>query len=81
MLLFADLVSHEQKLSESLDTALNSALSSMPSFTAKLMKSQQQAQSEGGCSSSWSVGTVLGKEQAPLVPLWEQERRGELGLG
>ncbi|KAM6267941.1 RING finger protein 37 [Spheniscus humboldti] len=54
-----DLVSHEQKLSESLDTALNSALSSMPSFTAKLMKSQQQAQSEGGCSSSWSAGTVL----------------------
>ncbi|NXL96566.1 RNF37 protein, partial [Tyrannus savana] len=57
-----DLVSHEQKLSESLDTALTSALSSMPSFTAKLMKSQQQP-SEGGCSSSWSVGTVLGKQQ------------------
>ncbi|NXR82991.1 RNF37 protein, partial [Pycnonotus jocosus] len=54
-----DLVSHEQKLSESLDTALTSALSSMPSFTAKLMKSQQQAPGEGGCSSSWSVGTIL----------------------
>ncbi|NXK85659.1 RNF37 protein, partial [Formicarius rufipectus] len=54
-----DLVSHEQKLSESLDTALTSALSSMPSFTAKLMKSQQQALGEGGCSSSWSVGTLL----------------------
>ncbi|XP_061848352.1 RING finger protein 37 isoform X3 [Colius striatus] len=54
-----DPVSHEQKLSESLDTALTSALSSMPSFTAKLMKSQLQAQGEGGCSSSWSPGTIL----------------------
>lgn len=80
MLLFADPVSHEQKLSESLDTALNSALSSMPLFTAKLMKSQQQAQSEGGCSSSWSVGTILGKQQAPLVHLWERERGTGTGL-
>ncbi|XP_025904676.1 RING finger protein 37 isoform X2 [Nothoprocta perdicaria] len=45
-----DLVSHEQRLSDSLDTALTSALSSMPSFTARLMRGQQ---SEGGCSSSW----------------------------
>lgn len=67
---FADLVSHEQKLSESLDTALTSALSSMPSFTAKLMKSQQQAPGEGGCSSSWSVGTVLGEQQMPVDHLW-----------
>uniref|UniRef100_A0A8C2T4P9 U-box domain containing 5 n=1 Tax=Coturnix japonica TaxID=93934 RepID=A0A8C2T4P9_COTJA len=54
-----DLLSHEQKLSESLDTALNSALSSMPSFTAKLMKSQQQVQGEGGCSTSWNTGSIL----------------------
>ncbi|NXN82411.1 RNF37 protein, partial [Bombycilla garrulus] len=54
-----ELVSHEQKLSQSLDTALTSALSSMPSFTAKLMKSQQQGPGEGGCSSSWSMGTLL----------------------
>jgi len=63
MLLVADLLSHEQKLSESLDTALNSALSSMPSFTAKLMKSQQQVQGEGGCSTSWNTGSILGEQQ------------------
>ncbi|NXP81722.1 RNF37 protein, partial [Ramphastos sulfuratus] len=55
----SDLGSHERKLSESLDTALTSALSTMPSFTGRLMKSQQQAEGEGGCSSSWSLGSVL----------------------
>jgi len=74
VLSLADLLSHEQKLSESLDTALTSALSSMPSFTAKLMRSQQQG--EGGCSSSWSAGTVLGKQPAPLARLGERERPG-----
>ncbi|CAM5142128.1 unnamed protein product, partial [Natator depressus] len=48
-------VSHEQKLSESLDIALTSALSSRPSFTARLVKGQQQPHSEGGCSSSWNA--------------------------
>lgn len=79
VLLFADPVSHEQKLSESLDTALNSALSAMPSFTAKLMKSQQQAPGEGGCSSSWGAGTMLGKQRAPQLSPGSE--RGQLGLG
>ncbi|XP_066853180.1 RING finger protein 37 [Anser cygnoides] len=54
-----DAIPHEQKLAESLDMALTSALSSMPSFTAKLMKGQQQAQGEGGCSTSWNAASGL----------------------
>lgn len=63
LLPFADAIPHEQKLSESLDMALTSALSSMPSFTAKLLKGQQ---GEGGCSTSWNTTSGLGKQPAPL---------------
>lgn len=42
--------------------ALTSALSSMPSFTAKLLKGQQ---GEGGCSTSWNAASGLGKRPAP----------------
>ncbi|XP_053113536.1 RING finger protein 37 [Hemicordylus capensis] len=52
----ADLISHEQRLSDSLDSALNSALSSMPLFTASLAKGQQQLHSGGSCSSPWNAG-------------------------
>ncbi|XP_039767661.1 RING finger protein 37 [Ornithorhynchus anatinus] len=47
-------VSHEQRLSESLDTALMSALSSMPSFTTRLAKGLPPCSSEGS-SSSWGA--------------------------
>ncbi|KAM8808110.1 RNF37 protein, partial [Eudromia elegans] len=63
-----DLVSHEQRLSESLDTALTSALSSMPSFTARLMRGQQPAPGEGGCSSSWSAGSVAEQGRSSQTP-------------
>uniref|UniRef100_A0A8D0HR25 U-box domain containing 5 n=1 Tax=Sphenodon punctatus TaxID=8508 RepID=A0A8D0HR25_SPHPU len=61
-----DPISHEQRLSESLNVALTSALSSMPSFTARLVKDQQQPRSEDGCSSSWNASTVPGAGLNPL---------------
>ncbi|XP_043400842.1 RING finger protein 37 isoform X3 [Chelonia mydas] len=59
-------VSHEQKLSESLDIALTSALSSRPSFTARLVKGQQQPHSEGGCSSSWNANAPAEHSSRPV---------------
>ncbi|XP_060635418.2 RING finger protein 37 [Anolis sagrei] len=52
-----ELVSHEQRLSESLDSALNSALSNMPLFTATLAKGQQQ-QPHGSSSSPWNASSA-----------------------
>ncbi|XP_066488550.1 RING finger protein 37 [Tiliqua scincoides] len=52
-----DLVSHEQRLSESLDSALNSALSSMPLFTASLTKGQQPPHGGSSCSSPWNASS------------------------
>ncbi|XP_056658245.1 RING finger protein 37 isoform X6 [Monodelphis domestica] len=55
-------ISHEQRLSESLDVALTSALSTLPSFTGRLMKAQPQLLSAGNPSSSfWSSSS--GSEQ------------------
>ncbi|XP_044536266.1 RING finger protein 37 isoform X1 [Gracilinanus agilis] len=55
-------ISHEQRLSESLDVALTSALSTLPSFTGRLMKAQPQLLSAGSpSSSSWSSSS--GSEQ------------------
>ncbi|XP_062991206.1 RING finger protein 37 [Elgaria multicarinata webbii] len=53
------LVSHEQRLSESLDSALSSALSNMPLFTASLTKGQPQAHSGSGSSSLlWNASST-----------------------
>uniref|UniRef100_A0A8C8RQZ6 U-box domain containing 5 n=1 Tax=Pelusios castaneus TaxID=367368 RepID=A0A8C8RQZ6_9SAUR len=59
-------VSHEQKLSESLDIALTSALSSRPSFTARLIKDQQQPHGEGASSSSWGANTLAEHNSSPI---------------
>uniref|UniRef100_A0A4X2LPE6 U-box domain containing 5 n=1 Tax=Vombatus ursinus TaxID=29139 RepID=A0A4X2LPE6_VOMUR len=52
----AGTTSHEQRLSESLDVALTSALSTLPSFTGRLTKAQPQHLNSGSpsSSSSWS---------------------------
>ncbi|XP_072475880.1 RING finger protein 37 isoform X1 [Notamacropus eugenii] len=51
----AGTISHEQRLSESLDVALTSALSTLPSFTGRLTKAQPHHLSSGSSSnSSWS---------------------------
>ncbi|XP_036780555.2 RING finger protein 37 isoform X2 [Manis pentadactyla] len=50
-------VSHEQKLSQSLEIALTSTLGSMPSFTARLTRGQLQHLGSRGSSTSWRPGT------------------------
>lgn len=62
-------VCHEQRLSQSLDMALNSALSSMPSFTSKLPKGPQQLASDGGLSSisSWVTSTLSDHNRSSSV--------------
>ncbi|XP_036619243.1 RING finger protein 37 isoform X2 [Trichosurus vulpecula] len=51
----AGTIPHEQRLSESLDVALTSALSTLPSFTGRLTKAQPSLLSSGSAgSSSWS---------------------------
>lgn len=54
-------LSHEQKLSQSLEIALASTLGSMPSFTARLTRGQLQHLGTRGSSTSWRPGT--GSEQ------------------
>ncbi|XP_057557797.1 RING finger protein 37 isoform X2 [Hippopotamus amphibius kiboko] len=56
-------VSHEQKLSQSLEIALTSALGSMPSFTARLTRGQLQHLSTRGSSASWRPGASSAWEQ------------------
>ncbi|XP_053430771.1 RING finger protein 37 isoform X3 [Nycticebus coucang] len=53
----ADPVSHEQKLSQSLEIALTSTLGSMPSFTAQLTRGQLQHPGTRGSSTSWRPST------------------------
>uniref|UniRef100_A0A6J0VIZ8 RING finger protein 37 n=1 Tax=Pogona vitticeps TaxID=103695 RepID=A0A6J0VIZ8_9SAUR len=53
-----DLVSHEQRLSESLDSALNSALSHMPSFTTTLTKGQQLPNHSSSSSNLWNTSSA-----------------------
>uniref|UniRef100_H0XXG3 U-box domain containing 5 n=2 Tax=Otolemur garnettii TaxID=30611 RepID=H0XXG3_OTOGA len=52
----ADPVSHEQKLSQSLEIALTSTLGSLPSFTARLTRGQLQHPGTRGSSTSWRPG-------------------------
>lgn len=58
--LLLDPVSHEQKLSQSLEIALTSTLGSMPSFTARLTRGQLQHLGTRGSSTSWRPGTSSG---------------------
>ncbi|XP_030046864.1 RING finger protein 37 [Microcaecilia unicolor] len=60
----ADPVSHEQRLSESLDIALNSALGCRPSFTTKLVKGDQPLYKGYDGSSAWSTSSVLGQSRS-----------------
>ncbi|XP_074086177.1 RING finger protein 37-like isoform X2 [Macrotis lagotis] len=54
-------ISHEQRLSESLDVALTSALSTLPSFTGRLTKAQPPLLNAGSSSSSsWSASIDSG---------------------
>lgn len=53
-------LSHEQKLSQSLEIALTSTLGSMPSFTARLTRGQLQHLGTRGTSTSWRAGTGSG---------------------
>ncbi|XP_004687411.1 PREDICTED: RING finger protein 37 isoform X2 [Condylura cristata] len=61
-------VSHEQKLSQSLEIALTSTLGSMPSFTARLTRGQLQHPSTKGSSTSWRPGTGLEQPGSSLGP-------------
>lgn len=58
-------VSHEQKLSQSLEIALTSTLGSLPSFTARLTRGQLQHEGTRGTSASWQA--VTGSEQPVSV--------------
>nr|XP_025732300.1 RING finger protein 37-like isoform X2 [Callorhinus ursinus] len=53
-------VSHEQKLSQSLEVALTSTLGSMPSFTARLARGQLQQLGARESSTSWRPGAGSG---------------------
>ncbi|XP_033041736.1 RING finger protein 37 isoform X1 [Trachypithecus francoisi] len=59
-------LSHEQKLSQSLEIALASTLGSMPSFTARLTRGQLQHLGTRGSSTSWRPGTS--SEQPGSIP-------------
>lgn len=64
-------VSHEQKLSQSLEIALSSTLGSMPSFTARLSKGQLQQLGTRGSSTARRPDTSYGKSSVrPSVCLW-----------
>ncbi|KAM6163217.1 RING finger protein 37 isoform 2-T2 [Rhynchocyon petersi] len=52
-------VSHEEKLSQSLEAALTSTLGSMPSFTCRLTKGQLQQLSTRDSNSYWRPGASL----------------------
>ncbi|XP_071077878.1 RING finger protein 37 isoform X2 [Desmodus rotundus] len=58
-------VSHEQKLSQSLEIALTSTLGSLPSFTARLTRGQLQHVGTRETSASWRAGT--GSERSPCT--------------
>lgn len=61
-------VSHEQKLSQSLEIALTSTLGSMPSFTSRLTRGQLQHLSTRGGSISWRPGTSSEQSGSSLGP-------------
>lgn len=62
-------ISHEQRLTQSLDQALTSALGSMPTYTAKFMKNQQQGfHEESASSSSCAAGfTVTAHNRGDMI--------------
>ncbi|XP_053314094.1 RING finger protein 37 [Spea bombifrons] len=56
----SDELSHEQRLTQSLDLALSSALGSMPSYTARLMKGQhQEVPLENAGAMPWDCSSTL----------------------
>ncbi|XP_029772120.1 RING finger protein 37 isoform X2 [Suricata suricatta] len=59
-------VSHEQKLSQSLEVALTSTLGSMPSFTARLTRGQLQQLGTRESSACWRPGAP--SEQSGSTP-------------
>ncbi|EGV92432.1 RING finger protein 37 isoform X1 [Cricetulus griseus] len=61
-------VSHEQKLSQSLEIALTSTLGSMPSFTARLSKGQLQQLGTRGSSASRRPDTSHGHPRTVCGP-------------
>ncbi|XDB56474.1 hypothetical protein ABFV05_010090 [Capra hircus] len=61
-------VSHEQKLSQSLEIALTSTLGSMPSFTSRLTRGQLQHLSTRGGSTFWRPGTSSEQSGSSLGP-------------
>ena len=61
-------LSHEQKLSQSLEIALASTLGSMPSFTARLTRGQLQHLGTRGSNTSWRPGTGSGN-MGPAISL------------
>ncbi|XP_061065030.1 RING finger protein 37 isoform X5 [Eubalaena glacialis] len=85
-------VSHEQKLSQSLEIALTSTLGSMPSFTARLTRGQLQHLSTRGSSASWrpgssseQPGSILGPEctscKRVFTPYFKKEPIYQLPCG
>ncbi|XP_027974510.1 RING finger protein 37 isoform X1 [Eumetopias jubatus] len=66
-------VSHEQKLSQSLEVALTSTLGSMPSFTARLARGQLQQLGARESSTSWRPGAGSAWERpGPRVRLLQK---------
>ncbi|XP_023405844.1 RING finger protein 37 isoform X5 [Loxodonta africana] len=61
-------ISHEQKLSQSLEIALTSTLGSMPSFTARLTRGQLQHLGTRGSNSFWRPGASLEQPGSNLGP-------------
>ncbi|XP_017521030.1 RING finger protein 37 isoform X1 [Manis javanica] len=60
-------VSHEQKLSQSLEIALTSTLGSMPSFTARLTRGQLQHLGSRGSSTSWRPGAGCSEQPGSIL--------------
>ncbi|XP_045688960.1 RING finger protein 37 isoform X1 [Phyllostomus hastatus] len=77
-------VSHEQKLSQSLEIALTSTLGSLPSFTARLTRGQLQHEGIRETSASWQAvtgseqpGSILGPECASCKRVFSSYFRKE----
>ncbi|KAK2495349.1 hypothetical protein MC885_012510 [Smutsia gigantea] len=60
-------VSHEQKLSQSLEIALTSTLGSMPSFTARLTRGQLQHLGSRGSGTSWRPGVGCSEQPGSVL--------------
>uniref|UniRef100_A0A8C5MZX1 U-box domain containing 5 n=1 Tax=Leptobrachium leishanense TaxID=445787 RepID=A0A8C5MZX1_9ANUR len=63
-----DALSHEQQLAQSLDLALSATLGSMPSYTAKFTKEQQEGMpGESTASMPWNTGSTSDQNRGGLV--------------